>query len=639
MIRILHLKLKVFEIITFFAFIINVNGQGNRTIDGTGNNLLHQHWGAVGTNQLQIITNGYSDGISEPSGINRPNPRMISNAVFNQEGLLPDVMGLSDVAWVWGQFIDHDITLVTDDAKEHLDISIPSGDPYFDPYGTGKVSIGMSRSAYDPQTGTSRSNPRAFPNHITAFVDASTVYGSDGIKEKWLRTFEKGKLKMSEGNLLPYNTTTGEYNAPIDPQSPEMAMPFPGTKKWFVAGDVRANENPLLTSFHTLFAREHNRLCDELKAGNPSWTDEQLYQRARKIVGGIIQAIVYEEWLPTMGVHLDIYTNYKPNLEVGIMNVFSAAAYRYGHTVINGKLIRMDNEGNTIPQGNVLLRDAFFNPNTFVEGGGVDPLLNGMVSQIEQDFDCKMVHDLRNFLFGPPGSGGLDLASLNINRGRERGLPDYNTIRKDIGLSAIQSFSTFTKNAWLNGVLQNLYGDINNIDPWVGFLAEDHMSSALFGESVMAIMTKQFTMLRDGDRFYYESDKELSKGEVEAIKNTRLVDIMRRNSNATNLQEKVFLAGTVTNVSHVDQHAFELQVYPNPASGEFFINIAAHKSGEGTTRIIDMLGHLIEERKTYLNEGMNTISFNLNNVPDGLYNVTLTMDQKTGHQKIIKSNR
>jgi heme peroxidase/type IX secretion system substrate protein len=619
---------------------LTVSGQENRSIDGSGNNTQFPEWGAVGTNQLQIISNGFSDQVSEPGGTDRPNPRVISNTIFNQEGLIPDALLLSDYAWVWGQFIDHDITLVLDDASEPLDIPVPTGDPFFDPAGTGTMVIGMSRSAYDPLSGTDPSNPRAFPNGITSFVDASAVYGSDETKANWLRTFDSGKLKISTGNLLPYNTSTGELSDPVDPNAPEMAMPFPFNTKWFVAGDIRANENPLLTSMHTLFVREHNRLCDELTVENPAWTDEQLYQHSRKIVGGLMQAIIYEEWLPTLGVHLDSYSGYTSAVEPGIMNVFSAAAYRYGHTVINSTIVRMNNNGDIIPQGNILLRDAFFNPQVIVESGGIDPLLKGMATQVEQDFDCKMINDLRNFLFGAPGSGGLDLASMNINRGRERGLPDYNTVRVDIGLPEVESFATLTDNPWLNQIMESVYGDINNLDPWVGFLAEDHMSNALFGQSVMTIMERQFALLRDADRFYYENDEGLSLQEKEEIKATRFADVIMRNSNTTSLQDNVFLAELFTAVANVDTHIFEMEVYPNPTSSDLFINVTTMQTGEGILQVTDLLGHVIEQKVTNLVEGKNTFKYNLNSdLPDGLYNISLSIDGKIGHQKILKNGR
>ena len=90
-----------------------------------------------------------------------------------------------------------------------------------------------------------------------------------------------------------------------------------------------------------------------------------------------------------------------------------------------------------------------------------------MATQVEQDCDGKVVDDVRNFLFGPPqfGLGGLDLAAINIQRGRERGLADFNTIRTNLGLPAYTSFSEICSDPTVYGELQDLYNnDINNID-------------------------------------------------------------------------------------------------------------------------------------------------------------------------------
>ena len=334
------------QLILMAGFIIlcisAMNAQENRAITGMGNNKDHPGWGASGDHVI-TESNGFADGVSEPAGPDRPNPREISNLIFSQNNLVNDVMGLSSYAWVWGQFIDHDVTFSPNHPVEKIDIQIPPSDQYFDPSGKGDVVMPMNRSMYDLLSGTDPSNPRKYKNEITAFIDASNVYGSDRDRASWLRTHEGGKLRVSKGNLLPYNTTTGEYDDPVDENAPWMDMPFPHVRKMFVAGDVRANENPLLTSMHTTFMREHNRICDSLIQEHPAWNDEDLYQHTRKLVGGIYQAIVYEEWLPTMGMHIPQYQGYNPTVNPGIMNVFNTAAYRYGHTMINSLLVRMDN--------------------------------------------------------------------------------------------------------------------------------------------------------------------------------------------------------------------------------------------------------------------------------------------------------
>ena len=516
-----------------------LTAQEYRTYDGVNNNLANPEWGATHSPLKRIVRVGYSDGVSEPAGLDRPNPRAVSNYLFSQDGLLNDQLNLSDFCWVFGQFIDHDITL-TENGSEPAMIPVPQGDEWFDPFNTGQMVIPMHRSEPMEGTGTSPDNPRGHANFITAYIDGSAVYGSDEERANWLRTFEAGKLKTSAGNLLPFNTIDGELESDIDENAPNMANDTELFDKLFVAGDVRANENPLLTAFHTLFVREHNRICDELIAAHPDWTDEQLYQHARKIVGGLIQNVVYKEWLPAMGVHLDAYTGYKPEVNAGISNVFSAAAFRMGHTLLNSQIQLMDNDGNDMD--NMLLRDAFFNPMATIEVGSIDPFFKGMATQIQQDMDAKVIDDVRNFLFGPPGSGGLDLAAININRGRERGLPDYNAIREDLGLGSYIFFPQINPNPQVFTLLHQIYANPNRIDPWVGMLAERHMSNTLFGPTVMEIMKRQFTEIRDGDRFFFENDAALSVEEKYDIRHTTLGEIIRRNTDIVLMQNNVFVA-------------------------------------------------------------------------------------------------
>ena len=98
------------------------------------------------------------------------------------------------------------------------------------------------------------------------------------------------KLLTSANNLLPYNTA----GLPNQNNGPTPA------NQLFLAGDIRANENLLLTSMQTVFMREHNRLVDLIAVQQPGLNAEQQYQLARKIVGAEIQAITYKEFLPAL---------------------------------------------------------------------------------------------------------------------------------------------------------------------------------------------------------------------------------------------------------------------------------------------------------------------------------------------------
>ena len=513
--------------------------QVNRSIDGSGNNVSNPDWGAVHAPFVRWSSACYADSISAPIGAGRANARTISNVLFDQGAPLADAMGLSDFCWVFGQFVDHDLTL-SPNGNENLFIQVPRGDPDFDPFGIGATLIPLKRSEPAPGTGTSVDNPREHFNEITAFVDGSNVYGSNAEMADWLRTFSDGKLKVSAGNLLPYNTVDLEEDGALDPDAPEMENANPYTTKLFVAGDVRANENPLLASLHTVFVREHNRLCDVLAAEHPDWDDEQLYQRARKINGAILQSILYNEWLPAMGVELPRYTGYDPGVNPTISNVFAAAAFRMGHTLLNGQIRRLNPDGSVHPDGHLALKDAFFTPGIVAASGGFEPFIKGMAEQTQQPFDARLLDGVRNFLFGPPGRGGLDLAAINIERGRERGLDDFNGFRESLGLARITAWTEAVSDPAALVALDSVYPSVDGVDAWVGMLVEDAMPGKLFGPTVNAAMVRQFTALRDGDRYFYLNDDALSETKRAIITATRLSDVIRRNTDVDIMQGNLF---------------------------------------------------------------------------------------------------
>ncbi len=492
---------------------------GERSIDGTGNNENSPQMGVAFTQLRRITGSHYSDGVSELAGANRPSARAVSNAVNSQDELIPNPGGASDYLWQWGQFLDHDIDLTDGtDPPEPVNIAVPAGDLFFDPDGTGTQIIPFNRSVYDDSTGTSRDNPRQQLNEITAWIDASNVYGSDEERASALRTNDgTGKLKTSDGNLLPFNTE-GLPNA----GGPSDTL--------FLAGDVRANEQVGLTAIHTLFVREHNRTAERLAREHPEWEGDRIYERARAIVGAEVQVITYREFLPALlGPRaLPRYDGYRPEVDAGIINEFSGAAYRLGHSMLGPVILRLDSEGNVIPEGNLELRDAFFSPQRITVEGGIEPVLRGLASQLCQRIDTKIVDDVRNFLFGEPGSGGFDLASLNIQRGRDHGLPSYNEAREALGLPRARRFRDVTSDPETRRQLSSVYDSVDDIDMWVGGLAEDSMPGSQLGELFHTIVKRQFEALRDGDRFWYE--RTLTQEERTEVERTRLSDIIRRNT-------------------------------------------------------------------------------------------------------------
>ncbi len=633
---------KLLLVLIVIGFQVNY-AQENRSYDGTENNISNPNWGAAQEHFRNYVRNGFADLISEPGGQGLENSRAVSNVLGSQIEFTPNELELSDFVWGWGQFIDHDINFNDDNPDEIHNFLVPECDPEFDPMCTGAVEIRMFRSLSDPATGTDISNPRKHVNEITSFIDGSGVYGSDEDRANWLRTNVDGKLKTSIGDFLPWNTIDGEYESVIDPNAPFMVLDgFPIPEKFYVGGDIRINEQPGLMCFHTLWVREHNRLCVELKIENPSWTDEELFQRARKVVGALIEAITYEEFLPTIGVELDPYAGYNSDVEPNILNVFSAAGYRFGHTMINGRLVRFDEAGNDWIFGAVDLRDAFFNPLILKDEGGVAPFFRGLAAQEHQMVDPLIMDDIRNFLFGPPGAGGIDLLSINVERARERGLPDYNSIREDLFLTPHTDFNSLTSDPDLSAALLQVYGDINSVDPWIGFMSEDHDASTIVGEGLGTILKMQFGFVRDGDRYYFENDPAFTADEITALKNTKLSEIILRNTVIELLQENVFIAVPRGNLA-VELFPFSeikninLTAYPNPVQKYFKLRVEAKRASQATLSIYGINAKLVSQEQLQIEKGENEFSFELSDaLANGLYVITLTSDSGDGQLKIIK---
>lgn len=424
---------------------------------------------------------------------------------------------------------------------ESFNIPIPAGDPFFDPFGTGSETMELRRAGYDPATGDSTNNPRQHPNLISAFLDGSVVYGSDVARAGALRTLDgTGKLKTSTGELLPFNSPSFFPGGMLENENSSQRDP----SELFAAGDVRSNDNVGLMSLHTLMVREHNRRADELAATNPSLTDEELYQQARRWTTAVLQHITYQEYLPLLlgpGA-IPVYSGYDAAVDPQISGLFSGAAFRIGHSMSPGELWRLNEDGTPTVDGPVSLGESFFNPDLIVQDG-IEPYLLGMGQQPIEAVDTQLRNELRNFLFGPPGAGGLDLISLNIQRGRDLGLPSYNQARVDVGLPAATSFADVTSDTAIQAQLASVYSSVDDLDVIVGGLAEDHPVGSLVGELFGTILTDQFARTRDGDRFWYENE-QFTSTDLAAIHGTTLSDLILRNTSISSLAANVFSTGT-----------------------------------------------------------------------------------------------
>lgn len=496
----------------------------NSNDDGSGNNPNNSTMGATETPIRGQAPFVYADGIG--AMIDRGNARDASNN-FSAMLAIPDSNSrrMSSFLWQWGQFVDHDIALIRDNTSDPFFIRVPAGDRFFDPQGTGNVTIPMFRSEFRDGV----TSPRIPVSNITQWQDASNVYGSDPVRMLWLRTGTGGRMKMTPEGFLPRNADL------LDNLTPD----------FFVAGDIRVNEQVGLMSMHTLWVREHNYWANRLQRSHPTWTDEMVYRLARLVVTAEIQHITYDEFLPALlgPFALAPYAGYDASIDARIMNEFSSAAFRIGHTLLNDQLLRLNEDGSAYARGHLSLRQAFFNVSELTQPGSFDAMMRGFAAQQANEIDMQVIDGVRNFLFGRPGAGGLDLVALNVQRGRDHGLPDYNTVRAAFGLPRRTTFDQITSNATIAAALQAFYGSIDNIDAFLGLLAEDHVFGASVGETHGVILRDQFRRLRDGDRNYYQNNAALVRDHpdlVSEVVRVTLAQVIQRNSNVRRIQPQVF---------------------------------------------------------------------------------------------------
>jgi peroxidase len=486
-------------------------GSQYRTIDGTNNN---QGYNTTGGTFTRIGDAHFADEISIP--LETVNPRTVSNQVVGQgDAAVPNAEGLSGMMYAWGQFIDHDLDLSQSDGINHIDITIPNGDPVFP---DGSV-LSMTRAVVDPATGAGTDKPATAINSITGWLDGFMVYGSTQAVADSLR-LPDGHMRTSEGGNLPLNAD--------------------GT---MAAGDVRAQENPSLTALQTLLVREHNYQVDKLQAEHPHWDGNHLYEQARAIVSAEIASITYNEFLPLLlGSNAPgAYTGYDPTVNPTISEEFAGAAFRFGHSIVSNETERVDENG-VVTGPELELRDTFFLPaDQFNADGGADGFLRHLGTDASQAMDARIVDGLRNFLFDPPV--GMDLAAINIQRGHDLGLGTLNETREALGLTPYTSFEQITDDAGTVAALKATFTDVNQIDLWTGGLSEKHFAGGLVGETFSTIIGNQFEALRDGDRYYYENmaNSTFDAATRNEIQHTTLSDIIERVTDTEHMQANSFV--------------------------------------------------------------------------------------------------
>jgi len=663
---------------------------GVRALDGAGNNVAHPDWGQVGKPYLRVTPAVYADGVGAP--VPGPPTRYISNRIFaDYSQNLFSENGVTQWGFVWGQLVDHTIGL-REGGGERAPIAFSTSDP-LETFRNDFGAIDFSRSPAAPGTGVA-GLAREQINTVSSLIDAWAIYGGTDQRLEWLRegpvngdlSDNGAKLVLDPGGLLPRRSSRGNTaTAPVMELQGALGA-FP--QKAMVAGDVRANENIALTATQTLFAREHNRIVDALPVG---LSQELKFQIARRIVSAEEQYITYSEFLPSLGVRLPAYRGYDPTVNPTLTNEFAVVGYR-AHSMIHGEiepsapagtytaaeLEAFEDDGIEVEEDDdvtelaIPLNLAFGNPDLLARVG-VGPVLNALSAESEYRNDEMIDNQLRSVLFQVPRpgipnpavcldglplpdcySGVSDLGALDIERGRDHGMPSYNRLRQAYGLAPNPSFTAITgedtdqfpddplidpvhpiddpdildlvalrdltgrtialdsplanvtavtgvRRTTLAARLRAIYGNVGAVDAFTGMVAEKHVPGTEFGELQLAIWKQQFQALRDGDRFYYANDPAVTLIEREyGISPRRSLARIIEDNTEIDVPDDVF---KITDAPVYDLHdggigatvsaTLSLTLGASPSFGTFLPGLAKDYLTSTTANVISTAGDAV----------------------------------------------
>ena len=544
----------------------DARSQVARTEDGTCNILSNPAEGSVyrrfGRNVDPSVTHGETDTLLSP------NPREVSN-VLMARGEFKPAPSLNFIAASWIQFMVHDWVEHGPNAEaDPIQVPLPAGDVL----GSGNLSV--RRTQPDPtRTAAEAGKPATYRNHNTHWWDGSQLYGSNKATNDKVRAFVDGKLKINADGTLPTDFISGK--------------PITGfNENWWVG----------LSMLHQLFTKEHNAVATMLKQKYPDKDDQWLYDHARLVTSALMAKIHTVEWTPAVIANpvteRAMYANWWGLLGSGpgrdkyqaearmlqedlassnsfVLRILGIDPTNVGSSTISHALSGIVGSTNPNNYGvpytlteefvavyrmHPLMRDkidvydigsnaiARSVPLQNTRDRDAESLLNGEhADRLWYSFGITnpgslTLNNYPNFLrnLSIPLVGNIDLATIDVLRDRERGVPRYNEFRRQIGLNPITRFEDLTSEPTALANLKRLYGnDIEKIDTLVGMLAETVRPDGFaFGETAFQIFIMNASRRLMTDRFYtkdYRPEIYTPEG-LAWVENTTMVDVLKRHN-------------------------------------------------------------------------------------------------------------
>ncbi|PYM67423.1 MAG: peroxidase [Candidatus Rokuibacteriota bacterium] len=477
-----------------------------RTSDGSFNDLQHPEMGRVGTRFGRNVPLRHTYPEPEPALL-LPNPRTISRKLLTRESFIPATT-LNLLAAVWIQFQVHDWFShgrVMEGGPDDFQISLEPTDEW------PRRPMRIARTPADPTRVPGDTSPPTYLNAVSHWWDASAIYGSDESTTAKLRAHEDGKLAVQDGGLR------------LDSDTGVAATGF--SDNWWVG----------LLLMHTVFTLEHNAICEHLRREYPAWSDDRLFDTARLVNCALIAKIHTIEWTPAICAHPTLRIGMRANwwglVTERITRTFGRLSSSEAISGIPGSPVNhhatpfaLTEEFVSVYRMHPLIPDDIrllshstghcLKELTFADtlGRKAQSVLDQTVSMADALYSFGIAHPgavtLHNYPrslqnLETPDGRHIDLATVDILRDRERGVPRYNQFRRLLGMAPIASYEELTPNpAWARE-LREVYGDDpERLDLMVGMFAETPPAGFGFSDTAFRIFILMASRRLKSDRFF-----------------------------------------------------------------------------------------------------------------------------------------
>jgi hypothetical protein len=503
-----------------------------RTYDGSQTDPEHPDMGKTGMrfgrNMPPETTYPQEQSMLDPS------PREVSTQLLNRDTFKPATT-LNVLAACWLQFQNHDWFSHGDNSEtEFIQVPLAPGDGWDD----GMMEV--RRTSAD-STNAGGDLPPTYVNKVTPWWDGSQLYGSTEERNHVLRSGEDGKLAMHDGRL------------PEEKDGHLQGIDLTGFADNYWVG---------LSVMHTLFAREHNAICDMLKGHYPTWDDEQLFLKARLVNAALIAKIHTVEWTPgilnTKALQIGMNANWYGVLPKWVQRNFGhigsgelisgivgspldhhTAPYSITSEFVSvyrmHPLIPDDYEIRSHETGEVIAESDF----TPMQGHGTRKAIDehGMSDWV---YSLGLAHPGAITLHNHPDAlrdltrvngDRVDIATIDILRDRERGVPRYNDFRQRLRKRRVEKFEDLTPNPEWNAQIKDVYGgEIDKVDTQVGMLGEQLPPGFGFSDTAFRIFILMASRRLKSDRFFtndYSPEVYTPQG-LEWVESNLMADVIRR---------------------------------------------------------------------------------------------------------------